>query len=83
MNVLLWLRYAFKNLRSGLKGFYILLTCLTLGVAAIAVIGSLTSAIEQGLTEQYFIPRPNQPYRHFARHGHGQWAIHIGRNQSG
>ncbi len=52
MNIRLWLTYAARNLRSGLKGFYILLTCLTLGVAAIAVIGSLTSAIEQGLTEQ-------------------------------
>jgi putative ABC transport system permease protein len=52
MNIGLWLRYAALNLRSGLKGFYILLTCLTLGVAAIAIIGSLTSAIERGLTEQ-------------------------------
>jgi putative ABC transport system permease protein len=50
--MMLWLKYAALNLRSGLKGFYILLTCLTLGVAAIAVIGSLTSAIERGLTEQ-------------------------------
>jgi putative ABC transport system permease protein len=52
MNFALWLKYAALNLRSGLKGFYILLTCLTLGVAAIAIIGSLTSAIERGLTEQ-------------------------------
>lgn len=52
MNFSLWISYAAKNLRSGLKGFYILLTCLTLGVAAIAIIGSLTSAIEQGLAEQ-------------------------------
>jgi putative ABC transport system permease protein len=52
MNIDLWLRYAALNLRSGLKGFYILLTCLTLGVAAIAIIGSLTSAIQRGLTEQ-------------------------------
>jgi putative ABC transport system permease protein len=52
MNIGLWVSYAAKNLRSGLKGFYILLTCLTLGVAAIAIIGSLTSAIEQGLAEQ-------------------------------
>ena len=52
MNIGLWVTYAGKNLRSGLKGFYILLTCLTLGVAAIAIIGSLTSAIEQGLAEQ-------------------------------
>ena len=52
MNIGLWLKYAALNLRSGLKGFYILLTCLTLGVAAIAIIGSLTSAIERGLAEQ-------------------------------
>ena len=52
MNLALWFKYAALNLRSGLKGFYILLTCLTLGVAAIAIIGSLTSAIERGLVEQ-------------------------------
>jgi putative ABC transport system permease protein len=52
MNFLLWCRYAARNLRSGLKGFYILLTCLTLGVGAIAIIGSLTAAIESGLAEQ-------------------------------
>ena len=48
MKLRLWIIYAARNLRSGLKGFYILLTCLTLGVASIAIIGSLTSAIEQG-----------------------------------
>ncbi len=47
-----WLRYALRNLRSGLKGFWILLTCLALGVAAIAIIGSLGAAIERGLSEQ-------------------------------
>jgi putative ABC transport system permease protein len=52
MKIGLWVTYALRNLRSGLKGFYILLTCLTLGVAAIAIIGSLTSAIERGLAEQ-------------------------------
>jgi putative ABC transport system permease protein len=48
----LWLRYARKNLRSGLKGFWIYLTCLTLGVAAIAIVGSLVAAVDRGLTEQ-------------------------------
>ena len=48
----LWLAYAARNLRSGLKGFWILLTCLTLGVAALAVIGSLSRSIERGLAEQ-------------------------------
>lgn len=48
----LWLRYALKNLRSGLRGFWIFLTCLTLGVMAIAIVGSLSAAIERGLAEQ-------------------------------
>lgn len=52
MKPILWLSYGLKNLRSGLKGFWILLTCLTLGVASIAIIGSLGAAIERGLTEQ-------------------------------
>jgi putative ABC transport system permease protein len=50
--MLLWLRYARKNLRSGLKGFWIFLTCLTLGVASIAIIGSLSASITRGLAEQ-------------------------------
>ena len=49
---LLWLRYARKNLRSGLKGFWIYLTCLTLGVASIAIVGSLVAAVDRGLAEQ-------------------------------
>ena len=48
----LWIKYAARNLRSGLKGFWIFLSCLTLGVAAIAMIGSLASAVQQGLNEQ-------------------------------
>jgi putative ABC transport system permease protein len=52
MRIDLWLKYAFRNLRSGLKGFWIFLSCLTLGVAAIAMIGSLASAVQQGLDEQ-------------------------------
>ena len=50
--MLLWHKYAVKNLRSGLKGFWIFLTCLTLGVASIAIIGSLSASIERGLAEQ-------------------------------
>jgi putative ABC transport system permease protein len=50
--VRLWLRYALLNLRSGLRGFWIFLTCLTLGVAAIAIIGSLGTAVDRGLAEQ-------------------------------
>ena len=50
--ITLWFKYAFRNLRSGLKGFWILLSCLTLGVAALAIIGSLSSALQRGLDEQ-------------------------------
>ncbi|MDE2383941.1 MAG: FtsX-like permease family protein [Alphaproteobacteria bacterium] len=48
----LWLRLAFRNLRSGLRGFWILLVCLTLGVSAIAMIGSLASSVSRGIAEQ-------------------------------
>ena len=52
MNFALWLRFASRDLRSGLQGFWIFLTCLTLGTAAIAIIGSLSASIERGLNEQ-------------------------------
>jgi putative ABC transport system permease protein len=52
MNARLWLRFAARDLRSGLQGFWIFLSCLALGTAAIAIIGSLTAAIERGLDEQ-------------------------------
>ena len=45
-------KLALRNLRSGLRGFWILLSCLTLGVSAIAIIGSLASSIQRGLAEQ-------------------------------
>ncbi|MCB1377095.1 MAG: FtsX-like permease family protein [Alphaproteobacteria bacterium] len=48
----MWLRFARRDLRSGLQGFWIFLTCLALGTAAIAIIGSLSAAIERGLDEQ-------------------------------
>jgi putative ABC transport system permease protein len=52
VNPSLWLRFAARDLRSGLQGFWIFLTCLALGTATIAIIGSLTAAIERGLDEQ-------------------------------
>ena len=48
----LWFTLAARNLRSGLRGFWILLSCLTLGVAAIAMIGALASSITRGIGEQ-------------------------------
>lgn len=46
------LRIAARELRGGLKGFGIFLACLTLGVAAIASVGSVSSALVRGLAEE-------------------------------
>ncbi len=43
------LRLARRELRTGLKGFRIFLACLALGVAAIAAVGSVSSAMLSGL----------------------------------
>jgi len=45
-------RMAARELRGGLKGFKIFLACLTLGVAAIASVGSVSSALMRGLAEE-------------------------------
>lgn len=41
-----------RELRGGLRGFWVLLACLALGVAAIAGVGTVRAAIQAGLTEQ-------------------------------
>ncbi|MGE5767923.1 MAG: hypothetical protein ACM35H_12095, partial [Bacteroidota bacterium] len=43
------LRLARRELRGGLKGFRIFLACLTLGVTAIAGVGSISDAVMTGL----------------------------------
>ncbi|CAM3855266.1 ABC transporter permease [Phaeobacter inhibens] len=45
-------RFAKRELRGGLSGFRVFLICLALGVAVIAGIGSLRSAIQTGLSEE-------------------------------
>lgn len=45
-------RLARRELRGGLRGFRIFLACLALGVAAIAAVGQVRSAIQQGLADQ-------------------------------
>src|SRR5258708_25518506 len=42
-------RLARREMRGGLRGFGIFLACLTIGVAAIAGVGSLAAAIDAGL----------------------------------
>ncbi len=46
------LRFAARELRSGVAGFRIFLACLALGVAAIAAAGSTAEAFRQGLAGQ-------------------------------
>ena len=46
-----FLKFAKCELRGGMKGFYVFLACLCIGVAAIAGIGSVSSAIDTGLAK--------------------------------
>ena len=52
MSMRLAARLARRELRGGLRGFRVFLACLALGVAAIAGVGTVRSAIEAGLTDQ-------------------------------
>jgi len=52
MSLRLAARIARRELRGGIAGFRVFLACLALGVAAIAGVGMVRSAIETGLTEQ-------------------------------
>jgi putative ABC transport system permease protein len=52
MSLLVAGRLARRELRGGLAGFRIFLLCLTLGVGAIAAVGSVRSAIEGGLATE-------------------------------
>jgi putative ABC transport system permease protein len=48
---MLALRLARRELRSGVRGLWIVLLCLVLGVAVIAAVGSLRAATDRGLAE--------------------------------
>ena len=52
MSLSLAARFARRELRGGLRDFRIFLACLALGVAAIAGVGSVRSAIQAGLESQ-------------------------------
>lgn len=52
MSLALATRIARRELRGGLRGFWVFLACLSLGVAAIAGVGMVRSAIEAGLQDQ-------------------------------
>ena len=46
------LRYALRELRGGLRGFYVFIACIALGVMAIAGVGSVAASLGAGLSEQ-------------------------------
>ena len=52
MSLRLASRFARREMRGGLRGFRLFLACLALGVAAIAAVGSVRSAIEAGLERE-------------------------------
>ncbi len=52
MNTSVAVRIAYRELRSGLRGFWVFIICLALGVGAIASIGSVKMSIENGLVEE-------------------------------
>ena len=49
---MLALRFALRELRGGLRGFYVFLTCIALGVAAISGVNSVASSITSGIAEE-------------------------------
>ncbi len=51
MSAVAW-RIARRELRGGLRGFWVFLACLALGVGAIAAVGSVRGAIDDGLARE-------------------------------
>ena len=49
---LLPLRFALRELRGGLRGFYVLIACIGLGVMAIAGVGSFSESLGGGLARE-------------------------------
>lgn len=45
-------RLAWRELRGGLRGFYVFIACIALGVMAIAGVGSLAASLGDGLAQQ-------------------------------
>jgi putative ABC transport system permease protein len=46
------LRYALRELRGGLRGFYVFITCIALGVMAISGVGSIAASLRDGLARE-------------------------------
>ncbi|HXL12410.1 MAG TPA: FtsX-like permease family protein [Bradyrhizobium sp.] len=48
----LGLRYALRELRGGLRGFYVFIACIALGVMAIAGVGSVAASLGEGMARE-------------------------------
>ena len=46
------LRFALREMRGGLRGFYVFIACIALGVMAIAGIGSVAGSLQNGLARE-------------------------------
>ena len=46
------IRFALRELRGGLRGFYIFIACIALGVAAIAGVTSVSRALTEGISAE-------------------------------
>ena len=46
------LRYALREMRGGLRGFYVFIACIALGVMAIAGVGSVAASLSEGLARE-------------------------------
>ena len=51
------LRYAWRELRGGLRGFGVFIACIALGVIAIAGVGSVAQSLADGLSKRQRHPR--------------------------
>ena len=49
---MLALRYAVRELRGGLRGFYVFMACIALGVLAIAGVGSVAASLSESLAHE-------------------------------
>ena len=45
------MRFAWREVRGGLRGFGVFIACIALGVLAIAGVGSLSAALSDGLAQ--------------------------------
>jgi putative ABC transport system permease protein len=51
-DIMLALRFAVRELRGGLRGFYVFIACIALGVMAISGVGSVASGLADGLAHE-------------------------------